>query len=84
MTGIVISGGGIGAFIGPPVINWLINISNWRQTTIILGIFVFIVIFLAAQFLKRDPSQVGQDGNRPVTNSQGTFRSPLDKNIYVL
>jgi MFS family permease len=60
MTGIVISGGGIGAFIGPPVINWLINISNWRQTTIILGIFVFVVIFLAAQFLKRDPSQVGQ------------------------
>ena len=28
MTGIVISGGGIGAFIGPPVINWLINTLN--------------------------------------------------------
>lgn len=60
MTGIVVTGIGIGSLLAPPVANWLIATRDWRVTYIILGILVFVVVVLAAQFLKRDPAQVGQ------------------------
>lgn len=60
MTGIVIAGGGIGALVGPPFITRLIEIYNWRMSFIILGTTVLVAIVSAAQFLKRDPSQVRQ------------------------
>lgn len=60
MTGIVISGLTIGQMIGPPVISRLIAEYQWRQSYMILGIAVFIVIVLAAQFLKRSPVRTEQ------------------------
>lgn len=60
ITGIVISGGGLGAFIGPPVITRLINAYGWRYSSLMLGGFVLVAVLLAAQFLKRDPAKVGQ------------------------
>ncbi len=60
MTGIVIAGTGIGSFIGPPVINWLIANYEWRPSFIILGGVSLVLIFIAAQFLRRDPAQMGQ------------------------
>ena len=60
ITGIVISGGGIGAFIGPPVISRLIDAFNWPGATLILGSFVLVIVLSAAQFLKRDPVLIGQ------------------------
>jgi MFS family permease len=58
--GIVISGGGLGAFIGPAVISKLIEALTWSKAVLILGGFAFLVIIVTAQFLKRDPSQRGQ------------------------
>jgi MFS family permease len=60
MTGIVMSGGGVGRLIGPPVVNQLISAYDWRTSYIILGAVVLISVVLAAQFLKRDPSKMGQ------------------------
>ncbi len=60
MIGIVMAGGGIGTLITPPIANWLISTQGWRTSYIILGSVVLVLIFLAAQFLKRDPAQVGQ------------------------
>ena len=60
MTGIVTAGIGIGALVGPPVANGLISTYGWRSSYTILGSIVLVVIVLSAQFLKRDPSQVGQ------------------------
>jgi len=60
MTGVVLSGTGIGALIGPPVANWLISIYDWRMSYIILGSLVLIAVIVAAQFLRRDPSKMGQ------------------------
>jgi MFS family permease len=60
MTGVVISGFGLVLTIGPPVANWLIVTYGWRQAFLILGIAAMVIIVLAAQFLKRDPRQVGQ------------------------
>lgn len=60
MTGIVLAGAGISGIILPPVINWLIATYGWRNSYLILGAFSLILIILAAQFLRRDPTQKGQ------------------------
>ena len=60
MTGIVLTGTAVGSLIAPPVANRLISAYDWRTSYIILGIMVLIVVVLAAQLLKRDPTQIGQ------------------------
>lgn len=59
MTGIVTSGVGIGALIGPPVANWLIGNYNWRVSYLLLGVIVLVGVLTASQLLRRDPSQMG-------------------------
>ena len=60
MTGIIMNGMGIGGLIAPLVIYWLIRTYDWRMSFMILGAFVFIAVVLLAQFLRRDPAQMGQ------------------------
>jgi MFS family permease len=60
MTGIVAAGSGMGIFIGPPVAARLIPIYGWRTSYVILGSIVLFFVVLFAQFIKRDPRQVGQ------------------------
>jgi MFS family permease len=60
MTGIVVAGTGIGALIGPPIMSRLVSGYGWRPSYIILGSFVLAVVVLCAQFIKRDPAQMGQ------------------------
>jgi MFS family permease len=60
MTGIAIAGGGVGGIISPPIINWLIASYGWRDAYLIMGGTVLVVVTLGAQFLKRDPTQMGQ------------------------
>lgn len=62
MTGIVVSGIGIGGMIMPPLVTRLISNDGWRMAYIVLGIIVFIVTMVAGQLLRRDPSQVRQLG----------------------
>ena len=59
MTGVVLTGGGIGTLIMSPVSTWLISIYDWRLSYIIMGTTVLIIGTLAAQFLRRDPAKVG-------------------------
>ena len=59
MTGIVVSGVGAGTLVMPPIANWLILEYGWRTSYIILGTVSLALIILAAQFLRRDPSQMG-------------------------
>jgi len=60
MTGIVNSGIGFGQIIVPPLASRLIYTYDWRPAYIIIGIVTLVFIILAAQFLKRDPRQIGQ------------------------
>jgi len=60
MTGIAVAGTGIGGLITPLLANWLISTYDWRLSYVILGSAVLVLVVLAAQFLKRDPAQVGQ------------------------
>jgi OFA family oxalate/formate antiporter-like MFS transporter len=60
MIGLLLAGAGLGGIICPPLITWLIYTYNWREAFLFVGIVVFILVILLAQFLKRDPSQIGQ------------------------
>jgi OFA family oxalate/formate antiporter-like MFS transporter len=60
IIGFVLSGGGIGGLIASPLANWLILTQGWRIAFVILGVILFITIVIPAQFLKRDPKEMGQ------------------------
>jgi len=60
MTGIVTSGSGIGTILLSLVASRLISDHGWRLSYIIVGSGVLVLLMLAAQFLRRDPHQVGQ------------------------
>lgn len=59
IIGVVAAGTGLGTLIVPWIANWLISSYDWRTSYTILGITALVIIVLAAQFLRRDPSQVG-------------------------
>ena len=60
MTAIVKIGSGVGMWVLPLVATRLIADYGWRDAYIYLGIVVLAVIVVAAQFLRRDPAQLGQ------------------------
>lgn len=60
MTGIVLTGNVVGGLIIPPVATQLILAYDWRTSYLILGSISLIIVVLLAQFLKRDPAQIGQ------------------------
>ena len=59
MSGVVSAGIGIGIMIMPPTAGYLISNFGWRNSYIIVGLTVLVVVIINAQFLKRDPSQIG-------------------------
>ncbi|MBI2830989.1 MAG: MFS transporter [Chloroflexi bacterium] len=59
-TAIAASGVGVGIIITPPLATWLISAYGWRFSYLYVGIAALVSLTLLAQFLKRDPSQVGQ------------------------
>jgi len=67
-TGIVSSGMSVGIMIMPPIARLLISTYGWRFSYLILGIVALVLVILAAQFLRRDPSQTGQlpDGDTEI------------------
>ena len=68
ITGIVLSGMSLGSIIMPPLAIWLITTYGWRTSYTIVGLIAMIVIISAAQFVKRDPTKIGQlpDGRNEV------------------
>ena len=80
MTGIVLSGLGAGAVIGPPIASWLISNHGWRTSYFIIGGVTLVALVLIAQPLRRDPAQVGQ---LPYGyNAEGTEVSGLETGGY--
>jgi len=59
MTGIVTTGIGLGALVMTPAANWLISVSDWRMSYIIVGGVVLVPGIIAAQLLRRDPARMG-------------------------
>jgi len=71
MTGIASSGLSVGTLIMPPFAYWLIATYDWRTSYMVIGSVALVSIILAAQFLRRDPGQIGQsaygEDERPKT-----------------
>lgn len=59
MTGIVKAGTGAGQLVTPLLASVLIAAYGWRISYIIIGSAVAILIVIIAQFLRRDPQQMG-------------------------
>ncbi len=59
MTGAVMAGTGLGTMVMPPLANWLIYRADWRTSYLVLGLILMTVVVTAAQFLRRDPAEVG-------------------------
>jgi len=59
MTGIVLTGSGLGSLIMPPIAESLISLYGWRTSYLILGGAVLAVIVIAGQFLRDDPGRMG-------------------------
>lgn len=67
MTGLFVTGTGIGALAAPPVANRLIAAYDWRTSYLILGLAVMVITLACAQLLRRSPE--GKDG-QPCTPAQ--------------
>ena len=59
MSGIIKAGAGVGMLVMPLVANWLISTYGWRTSYIVIGFLALVFSISAAQFLRRDPSQMG-------------------------
>jgi len=59
MTSIIISALGTSEMVMPPLASWLIGSFGWRNSYIILGVSLFLFIMITAQFIRRDPGQLG-------------------------
>jgi MFS family permease len=81
MTGIVIAGVGIGGLIGPPIVSRLIAAYDWRQSYIILGIAVLLLIVAFTQLIRNTPGQIrelpekddGEESRRMVESASHSF-----------
>jgi len=73
MTGVVLTGLSAGGMISPPIINHLISNYGLSTAYLVLGGVILVLIVLAAQFLKLDPSKIGQspdgiiEGNHEIS-----------------
>ncbi|MFC1872909.1 MFS transporter [Chloroflexota bacterium] len=77
ITGIVKAGTGVGQFTIPLVASILILSVGWRNSYIIIGAAVMIVLITAGQILRRNPESMGLqvDGE---TVSETTFSFPQE------
>lgn len=76
MTGIVMTGVSIGTLIGAPVASRLISAYDWRTSYVIVGGIVLVGVVLAAQFLRRDPTQARQ---KLYSGSEGEKQEPISE-----
>jgi MFS family permease len=59
MTGLGISGSGVGIMVVPVIASQLIATYDWRTSYIIVGCFVLVIVVLLSMLLKRDPAKMG-------------------------
>jgi len=75
--GMAAAGEGIGILILAPVVRWLISTYAWRSSYIVVGTIAMVLVITAAQFLRRDPSQMGllPYGNKTVKKQSSNLEA---------
>ncbi len=87
MTGIIAAGIGIGAMLAPPAATRLISVFGWRISYMIIGCVILVVVILAAQLMKRDPSMIGQTAlgeDKKVEKKEMADKSMIEVNDLTL
>ena len=71
MIGVVQAGMGVGGFLFPPFVGWLILSYGWRFSYVVLGLITLTVMIAAGSFLRRDPRDIGllPDGEQATEKS---------------
>ncbi len=80
MSGIIKVGTGVGMFIMPFFINWLLNSYGWRISFVVLAFIILVFVLFLAQFLVRDPIQKAQlvdNGISHISGKQNEFEVGL-------
>jgi len=86
MTGVVLAGTGIALMVIVPAANRAIMNYGWRMAYVMVGMVVIVIVVMAAQFLRRDPYQLGKlpygdDGTTTSVSGAGpsglSFREAL-------
>ncbi len=75
MTGVAMSGIGVGVIIMPPISGWLISTYGWRESYIIMGVIVLVSVVIAALFLRR-PAQT--EDISPVNSGTVSVETTLE------
>lgn len=70
MTAISLSGMGIGTMIVPPISSSLISNYGWRSSYVIIAVSSFVLIVLAAQFLRNPPNEPGLFTSKEASSPQ--------------
>lgn len=73
MTGVMVSGAGVGTMIAPLLANLLINRFDWRAAYLIIGVASLAITLTAAQFLAGSPETRGL---RPYRRPSATESRP--------
>ncbi len=81
MSGIVKVGTGIGQFSGPLIAAALISGFGWRNAYLIIGGSVLAGLVTLAQFMKRDPWEMGLLPDGKKQNTDGNTTSEEDNGI---
>jgi OFA family oxalate/formate antiporter-like MFS transporter len=68
--GLVVAGVGAGALVFTPLVNYLILLSGWRNSYLIVGILFFFTIGLSSLIVKRSPQEktIVLEGAESVSN----------------
>jgi len=77
--GLTWTGIGLGGVFSPILAQWLISSYGWRQAYIVLGLITMITVTLLAQFMKRDPQQMGLQayGKNEAGDSPESQKPPI-------
>ncbi len=93
MTGIVLSGTGIGALIGPPVVSRLILGYGWRLSYILMGSTIVLLSTLCAQLLKPETYKMekndeydkkGKDGQKMYIKGLSLREAAYTMDFWIL
>ena len=86
MTGIVLSAAGLSQTIIPLLVSRILVAYDWRQSYVIVALIALVPTIVAAQFLRRDPAQMGQspygagkvEAGRVISDAKGlSFREAI-------
>lgn len=79
MSGLVLTSVGLATLVGAPLATIFLSVFDWRVSFLIMGSSILLIIPISAQFLRREPAEMGQlpDGNKMELEQKKTVTTGL-------